>query len=45
VVVGALHGGKIQSQRSRVLEVFKSGKISALVATDMAAHGIYVDDV
>ncbi|NBQ60026.1 MAG: DEAD/DEAH box helicase, partial [Actinobacteria bacterium] len=43
--VGALHGGKTQSQRSRVLEAFKSGKTSALVATDVAARGIHVDDV
>ena len=45
VAVGALHGGKTQSQRSRVLEAFKSGKTSALVATDVAARGIHVDDV
>jgi len=45
VAVGALHGGKTQSQRSRVLEAFKSGKTSALVATDVVARGIHVDDV
>jgi superfamily II DNA/RNA helicase len=45
VAVGALHGGKTQAQRSRVLEGFKSGKSNALVATDVAARGIHVDDV
>ena len=45
VAVGALHGGKTQSQRTKVLEAFKSGKTSALVATDVAARGIHVDDV
>ena len=45
VAVGALHGGKTQAQRSRVLEAFKSGKTTALVATDVAARGIHVDDV
>lgn len=45
VAVGALHGGKTQAQRSRVLEAFKSGKTNALVATDVAARGIHIDDV
>jgi len=45
VAVGALHGGKTQAQRSRVLDGFKSGKTNALVATDVAARGIHVDDV
>jgi superfamily II DNA/RNA helicase len=45
VAVGALHGGKTQAQRSRVLEAFKAGKTNALVATDVAARGIHVDDV
>jgi superfamily II DNA/RNA helicase len=45
VAVGALHGGKTQAHRSRVLEGFKMGKTNALVATDVAARGIHVDDV
>jgi superfamily II DNA/RNA helicase len=45
VAVGALHGGKTQAQRSKVLEGFKMGKTNALVATDVAARGIHVDDV
>lgn len=45
VKVGALHGGKSQAIRTRTLEHFKSGKTLALVATDVAARGIHVDDV
>ena len=43
--VGALHGGKTQAQRSRILDSFRSGKINVLVATDVAARGIHVDNV
>ena len=45
VPVGALHGGKTQGHRTRVLDAFRSGKTKALVATDVAARGIHVDDV
>jgi len=45
VPVGVLHGGKSQGQRTRVLAAFKDGKTNALVATDVAARGIHVDDV
>ena len=45
VPVGALHGGKSQNQRTRILEAFKSGHTTALIATDVAARGIHVDDV
>ena len=45
VPVGVLHGGKSQGQRTRVLAAFKDGRASALVATDVAARGIHVDDV
>jgi superfamily II DNA/RNA helicase len=45
VPVGVLHGGKSQSQRTRVLKAFKDGRATALVATDVAARGIHVDDV
>lgn len=45
VSVGALHGGKSQSQRTRILEAFKAGRTTALIATDVAARGIHVDDV
>jgi superfamily II DNA/RNA helicase len=45
VDVGVLHGGRTQKQRSRVLDAFKLGRKSALIATDVAARGIHVDDV
>ena len=45
VSAGALHGGKSQNQRTRILEAFKSGSTRALIATDVAARGIHVDDV
>lgn len=45
VAAGALHGGKSQNQRTRILEAFKSGATNALIATDVAARGIHVDGV
>jgi superfamily II DNA/RNA helicase len=45
VDAGVLHGGRTQKQRMRVLEAFKIGKKRALIATDVAARGIHVDDV
>ena len=45
VAAAVLHGGKTQSQRTRVLEGFKLGHSTALIATDVAARGIHVDDV
>ncbi len=41
----AMHGGRSQGQRNRALHAFSSGKAQALVATDVAARGIHVDDV
>jgi ATP-dependent RNA helicase RhlE len=41
----ALHGGKSQGQRQRALSKFKKNEISILVATDVAARGIDVDNV
>ncbi|HET7356948.1 MAG TPA: DEAD/DEAH box helicase [Nocardioidaceae bacterium] len=40
-----LHGNLGQTARTRNLEAFQSGDASALVATDIAARGIHVDDV
>jgi superfamily II DNA/RNA helicase len=40
-----LHGGRTQSQRERALRAFSSGRVQALVATDVAARGIHVDGV
>ncbi len=45
VMAGALHGGLTQGARTRILEAFKEGSVPALVATDVAARGIHVDDV
>jgi ATP-dependent RNA helicase RhlE len=41
----AIHGNKSQNQRTRSLNGFRSGKVSILVATDIAARGIDVDGV
>ena len=41
----AIHGGRSQNQRDRAHANFKAGKVDALVATDVAARGIHVDDV
>ena len=41
----AIHGNKSQSAREKALAAFKSGKIRVLVATDIAARGLDVDDV
>ena len=45
VLAGALHGGLTQGARARVLAAFKDGRLPVLVATDVAARGIHVDDV
>ena len=41
----AIHGNKSQAARTRALAEFKSGKIRALVATDIAARGIDIDQL
>ncbi|MDA8254681.1 MAG: DEAD/DEAH box helicase [Betaproteobacteria bacterium] len=41
----AIHGDKSQVQRTEALEGFKSGKIRVLVATDVAARGLDIDDL
>jgi superfamily II DNA/RNA helicase len=41
----AIHGNKSQPQRERALQQFTSGRVRALVATDVAARGIHVDAV
>jgi len=45
VMAGALHGGLAQGARTRILTVFKEGNLPVLVATDVAARGIHVDDI
>ncbi|MEQ1530422.1 MAG: DEAD/DEAH box helicase [Methylococcales bacterium] len=41
----ALHGDKTQGARNKALEYFKVGKVSVLVATDVAARGLDIDDL
>jgi superfamily II DNA/RNA helicase len=41
----AIHGGRSQAQRDRALASFTQGRVQALVATDVAARGIHVDNV
>jgi ATP-dependent RNA helicase RhlE len=41
----AIHGNKSQNARQRALETFKNGRARILVATDIAARGIDIDDV
>jgi superfamily II DNA/RNA helicase len=45
VFAAALHGGLAQGARNRVLSAFKDGSLPVLVATDVAARGIHVDDI
>jgi superfamily II DNA/RNA helicase len=45
VVAAAIHGDRSQAQRERALRSFSTGSVRALVATDVAARGIHVDDV
>ena len=41
----AIHGNKSQNARQRALDAFKAGRLPVLVATDLAARGIDVDNV
>lgn len=41
----AIHGGRTQGQRDQTLAAFRSGRVRVLVATDVVARGIHVDDV
>src|SRR6201994_2649279 len=45
ITADAIHGNKSQNHRERVLAAFRSGAIRTLVATDIAARGIYVDGI
>jgi len=45
VAAGAIHGDLRQNARERALEDFSNGDLRVLVATDVAARGIHVDDI
>jgi len=45
VEAAAIHGDKGQAQRERALSRFDAGKVRTLVATDVAARGLDVDDI
>jgi superfamily II DNA/RNA helicase len=45
IKAAAIHGNRSQAQRERALEAFHRGDVQALVATDVAARGIHVDNV
>ena len=45
LTVAAIHGDRSQSQREKALAAFSGGRVQALIATDVAARGIHVDDV
>lgn len=44
-VCGSLHGANTQASRMRTIERFQKGKLQIIVATDVAARGIHVDDL
>jgi superfamily II DNA/RNA helicase len=43
--VGALHGGNTQNSRMKIIQRFKDKKLQIIVATDVAARGIHIDDL
>lgn len=45
ITAEAIHGNKSQNARQRALEAFRKSKVQVLVATDIAARGIDIDDV
>jgi len=42
---GMIHGDRTQSQRTAALNSFEEGRTTVLVATDLAARGLHVDDI
>lgn len=45
IPAAAIHGDKAQSARQRTMDDFREGRLRILVATDLAARGIDVDDI
>ena len=44
-MAGGLHGDLSQAQRDRVIKKFREGRLEILIATDVAARGIDIDDI
>ena len=44
-IVALIHGNRSQAQRSKALLLFKTGKVTILLATDVVARGIDIDDI
>lgn len=44
-VLSTIHGDKTQAQRKKALELFKDNRVKILLATDVVARGIDIDDV
>ena len=42
---GLLHGDVVQNKRERTIKAFKTGSVDVLIATDVAARGLDIDDV
>jgi ATP-dependent RNA helicase RhlE len=45
IKVNALHGDKRQTQRSRIIDSFKKGKLDILIATDVASRGLDINNI
>ena len=45
ITLDCIHGDKLQYERSEVIARFKKGELRVLIATDVAARGLDVDDV
>ena len=45
ISTAAIHGNRSQNQRERALARFRDGEVTTLVATDVAARGLHIDDV
>ena len=45
IAADAIHGDKSQQERIQALDAFKQGKVSALIATDVAARGLDIDQL
>ena len=43
--VAAIHGGMTQGQRERVMRRFRDGELHVLIATNLAARGLHIEDI